>query len=153
MHKYSMHMFNVWTIIIQSLNIKEWKLFKLQITHTGHSLSSSDGKCLSSTALKSRKCLTNLHKKDRHMFNIWTIIMQSLNIKEWKLFELQITQTRNHLSISNEKMSKFKAPQKWKKIFMKCSKNRRCTSSMCGQSSAKFEYKRMDTVGVTDYTN
>ena len=26
-----------------------------------------------------------------HIFNVWTIIMQSLNIKEWNLFELQIT--------------------------------------------------------------
>ena len=47
------------------------------------------------------KKLSNVHKKEKHMFNVWTIIMQSLNIKEWKLLEL----TRNHLSISNEKMS------------------------------------------------
>ena len=29
------------------------------------------------------------------MFNVWTIIMQSLHNKEWKLFELQITQNSN----------------------------------------------------------
>ena len=33
--------------------------------------------------------------------------MQSLNIKELKLLELQITQTRHPLCISNGKMSKF----------------------------------------------
>ena len=33
--------------------------------------------------------------------------MQSLNIKESKLLELQITQTRHPLHISNGKMSKF----------------------------------------------
>ena len=39
------------------------------------------------------------------------IVLQSLNIKERKLLELQITQTRNHLSISNQNMSKFKTPE------------------------------------------
>ena len=29
-----------------------------------------------------------------HIFHIWSITMQSLNKKEWKLLELQITQTR-----------------------------------------------------------
>ena len=29
--------------------------------------------------------------KEVHMFNVWTMIMQSLNIKEWKLFELHTT--------------------------------------------------------------
>ena len=37
-----------------------------------------------------------------HIFNVWTIAMQSLNLKEWKLSELQITQTRHHLSILEE---------------------------------------------------
>ena len=56
----------------------------------------------------------------------WTIIMQSLIVTEWKLLELQISQTRNHLSISNEKMSKFKTPPpphpKWKNIHEMCIK-------------------------------
>ena len=34
-----------------------------------------------------------------HIFNEWTIITQSLNIKEWKLLELQITQTRHPKSV------------------------------------------------------
>ena len=33
--------------------------------------------------------------------------MQRLNIKEWKLLELQITQTRHPLRIFDGKMSKF----------------------------------------------
>ena len=31
-------------------------------------------------------------KKEVHIFNMWTIIMQSFDKKEWKLLELQITQ-------------------------------------------------------------
>ena len=42
--KYKVHIFNLWTIIMQSLNIKEWKLFELQITQTWHPLRVSDGK-------------------------------------------------------------------------------------------------------------
>ena len=38
-----------------------------------------------------------------HIFNVWTIIMLSMNIKEWKLLELQITQTTHPLSIPDEK--------------------------------------------------
>ena len=41
--------------------------------------------------------------------------MQSLNIKEWKLFELQITQTWQPLRIT-DKMSKFNTPKN-KKIL------------------------------------
>ena len=37
------------------------------------------------------------------MFNVGIIIMQSLNIKKAKLFELQITQTRHPLRISDGK--------------------------------------------------
>ena len=38
-----------------------------------------------------------------HIFNVWSITMQSLNKKEWKLSELQITQTRHPLHISDGK--------------------------------------------------
>ena len=36
----------------------------------------------------------NIYQIEVHIFHI---IMQSFNIKEWKLLELQITQTRHHL--------------------------------------------------------
>ena len=39
-----MHIFYVWTIIVQSLNIKEWILLDLQISQTRHPLSIVDGK-------------------------------------------------------------------------------------------------------------
>ena len=153
MHKYRVYMFNVWTIIIQSLIIKEWKLLEIQITQTRHSLSISDGKkCLSLTALKIIECLSNLHKKERHMFNVWTIIMQSLNIKEWKLLELQIIQTRNHLSISNKKMSKFNTRQKSGKKW-NVHKIEGAHLQCVNNHYAKFEYKEINTVGVSDYTN
>ena len=44
-----------------------------------------------------------------HMTDVWTIIMQGLNIKKWKLLELQITQTRHNLNIFGRK---FINPQK-----------------------------------------
>ena len=44
-------------------------------------------------------------------------------------------------------------PLKNEKKFMKCAQNRRCTSSIVNNHCAKFEYKGMNTVGVTDYTN
>ena len=56
------------------------------------------------------------------MFNVWIIIIQSLNIKEWKLLELQITQTRHPFSILQKKMSKFKTPKNEKNIHEMCTK-------------------------------
>ena len=55
-------------------------------------------------------------KSEVHIFNVQTIAMQSFNIKEWKLLELQITQTRHTLSISDGKMPKFNAHKKWENI-------------------------------------
>ena len=46
------------------------------------------------------------------MFNVLIIIMFSLNIKELELLELQITQTRNPLRISDGKMPKSNARKK-----------------------------------------
>ena len=115
-------MFNVWKNIIQNLNIKEWKLLELQITQTRHPLSILDGKMSKFNSPKIRKCLSDLHKKERHMFNVWTIIMQSLDIKEWKLLELQITQTRNHLSISNKKCLSSRPHKNEKNIHEMCIK-------------------------------
>ena len=56
------------------------------------------------TQQKWEKKLWNVHKIERvHIFNVWTIIVLSLNIKEWILLELQITQTRQPLSIADGK--------------------------------------------------
>ena len=46
--------------------------------------------------------------------------MQSLNIKEWKLFELQIRQTWRAFRM--EKMSKFNTGKKWENIYQMCTK-------------------------------
>ena len=82
------------------------------------------------------------------MFNVWTIILQSLNIKEWKFSELQIAWTRNHLSISIEKMSKGKTPQKWKKkTTCNVHKTGRSHVQCLINQYAKFEYKSINTVG------
>ena len=48
----------------------------------------SDGKMSKFNIRKKiRKYLSNVHKYKVHIFDMWTIIMQSLKIKEWKLFE------------------------------------------------------------------
>ena len=56
-------------------------------------------------------------KKEVHIFNVWTIIMPSLNIKEWKLFELQIIQNRHPLSILDGKNIRVQHPAKMSKYF------------------------------------
>ena len=58
-----------------------------------------------------------LTKKEVHIFNVWTIIMQSLNLKEWKLFELQITQTWHPQGISDGKNVWVHHPKKWENIY------------------------------------
>ena len=45
-------------------------------------------------------------KQWRYQGGAWTIIMQNLKINEWKLLELQITQTRIPLSTLDGKNSK-----------------------------------------------
>ena len=87
-----------------------------------------------------------------HMFNVWIINMQSLNIKEWKLFELQITQTRHPLIILQKKMSNFKTP-KMKKNPWNVYKIEGAHLQCMNNHYVKFEYKGMKTAGVTDYTN
>ena len=68
-------------------------------------------------------------------------LCKSLNIKECILFEL------HPLSISYEKMSKLNTRQNKKKIMKPVHK-------IGGEHHcAKFEYKGMNTAGVTDYTN
>ena len=44
-------------------------------------------------------------------------------------------------------------PVKIEKLYVKRAQNWRCTSSIVNNHYAKFEYKGMKTVGVTDYTN
>ena len=46
-------------------------------------------------------------KLEVHIFNVWTIIRQSLNIKERKLFELQITQTRHPKSVVDSRTDRW----------------------------------------------
>ena len=43
-------------------------------------------------------------KQEVHILNVWTIIMQNLNLKKWKLLELQITQTRHPKSVADKQM-------------------------------------------------
>ena len=67
-------------------------------------------------------------KWEVQIFNVRTIIVQSLFIKGWILLEFQIAQTRQPLSFSDGKTT-----VKMRKTFLKQSQNRRCTSSMYEQ--------------------
>ena len=60
--------------------------------------------------------------------------MQSFDIKECNLMELEITQIKHHLSILGGKCLS-STPHKNENIFMKCAQNRRCISSMREKSS------------------
>ena len=86
--------------LCKSLNIKEWKFFELQITQTRHPLSILPKKNL--LKFKTPKNDQEIHemctKNKVHIFNVWIINMQSLNIKEWNLFEIQITHTLHNVS-------------------------------------------------------
>ena len=59
-----------------------------------------------------------------------TVIMQSLNIKKWKLLSYSLHKPD---TLYDGKMSKFNTCKN-EKIFIKCAQDRRCTSSMCEQS-------------------
>ena len=97
------HIVNVWIVDMQSSNKQEWN----QITSKFRNV------------IYSRRRNHFLFEHSKIYYQMCTnigytcsIIIQSLNIKEWQLLELQITQTRNHLSISNKKVQDHK---KWKK--------------------------------------
>ena len=50
-------------------------------------------------------------------------------------------------------MSKFNTRKKWEKIFIKCAQNEIAHLQCVNNHYTKFEYQRMNTVAVTDYTN
>ena len=60
------------------------------------------------------------------MFNVRRITMQ--NIKEWKLLELQITQTRHLLILAIDRKNVLVPDPKNEKKITKCIQNKRCTS-------------------------
>ena len=70
------------------------------------------------------------------MFNVGIIIMQSLNIKQSKLLEIQITQPDTPYAFRVEKCLSPISVQN-EKIFIKCAQNRRCTFSICEQPLCK----------------
>ena len=77
--------------------------------------------------------------------------MQSLNIKEYILLELHITQTRHSLSVSDKNVL-FQHPSKMRKKIV-CAQKKGAHYQCVNSHYAKFEYKGMNAVGITDYTN
>ena len=75
-------------------------------------------KYLSSTALKNERSRKMCTKYKVHIFNMWIIFMQSLNKKERKLSDLQITQTRPPLCILDGSYTPFKNEKN-----VKCAQN------------------------------
>ena len=79
-----------------------------------------------------------------HIFN--RIIMQSLNTKECKLLELQITQTRHPKPFRMEKRSKFNNRQKLNTYLSNVHKIGDAHLQCGNNHYAKFEYKGMKSV-------
>ena len=117
------------SIYEQSL-YKEWKLLKVtDYTNQTPSKYFEQKKCLSS---RPRRMIFS--PREMCIFGGVLNLDIFLNINERKLLQLQITQTRHHLSILDVKMSKINTPQKWFFFFVKCAQNRRCTSLINMQS-------------------
>ena len=72
--------------------------------------------CLSSTAPKIIKYLSNVHEKGGALLLCMNNDYAKFKYEGMKLFELHFTQTRHHRSILTEKMSKFKTPINEKKM-------------------------------------
>ena len=66
--------------------------------------------------------------------------------------ELQITQTRHLLSITDGKNVQVQRPSKMEKHLLNVQKMVGAHLQCVNNHYAKFEYKVMNTVGVTDYT-
>ena len=79
--------------------------------------------------------------------------MQSLNIKECILLKFQITQTRHPFSISEGKNVYDQYSSKIKKYLLNVHEIEGANFQSVNNYYAKFEYKGINTVGVTDYTN
>ena len=81
-----------------------------------------------------------------HIFNVWTMIMQYLKIKKW--VTVGVTDYTNQTPSKHFWTGKClsSTPLKIEKIFMKCTQNRRCTSSICEQSLCKVWIQRNENV-------
>ena len=77
--------------------------------------------------------------------------MQSLNIKEWKFWKYRKHKPDTLLAFYRKKCLSSR-PKKWKRSW-NVYKIRGAYLQCMNDHYAKFEYKRMKTVGVTDYTN
>ena len=108
-------------------------------------------KCLSSTAVK-RSYLSNVHKIGGTHVQFVNNHYAKFECRGMKIVGVTDYTNQTPKAFRMEKMSKFNNPQN-EKICIKCSRNGRCTFQCVNNHCAKFEYKGMKTVGVTDYTN
>ena len=79
--------------------------------------------------------------------------MEGLNLKEKKLFQLQITQTRHSLRISDAKKCLSPTPVKMRKYLTNVHKIEGAHLQCMINHYGKFEYKGISLVVVTDHTN
>ena len=90
------HIFNGCILIIQTLSIKEWRVLGLHILQSRYHLSILDGDTvLVQHPLKYKTYSWKVHIIEVNIFNVWTIIIQRLNINEWKLLEIHIIKIRH----------------------------------------------------------
>ena len=88
---------------MQSLNIKEWKQYELQITLTRHPLRISNGIMSKFNIRKMRKYLSNVHNIGGTHFQCMNNYQAKFEYKGMKqlLLEFQITQTRHPKSVAD----------------------------------------------------
>ena len=93
-----------------------------------------------------------MHKIGGAHIHCVNYIMQSLNVKEWILLEFQFTLVKAPEAFRKGK-NVCSTPFKIKKNKINVHKIEGANLQCVNNHYAKFEYKGMNTVGVTDYTN
>ena len=145
------------SICEQSLGKSLMKTYKTFWSYRLHKLGTPKvlrtAKCLCSTPLKNEKEIMK-HAQNRRCTS---------SICEQLLGKVWMKRNKNFWSYWLHKLGTSKVfwtakclsstPPKNEKKIMKRAQNRRCTSSICEQSLANFEWKGIKTFGVTDYTN
>ena len=129
--KWKLYIFNVWTF---EYDVKEicW-IYKLHKPDSPHNWE------------KNIKCKQN---RRVHIIIMWTVTMQSLNIKAWTVYRNQ-TPSKHFDQIKISKLNTPPPPKYSLNVDKIGGAHIQCANS----NYAKFEYRGLNTFGVTVYTN
>ena len=140
-------MFNVWIIIMQSLNIKEWKLLELPITQTRHPPSILQKKMFKFQKWKNHEMYNKIRGAHLHCMNNHYAFKGKKTVA--------VTDYTNQTPPTHFRWKKClsSTPVKLWKYLSNVHKIRGAHFQCMNNHHAKFEYKEMKVIGVTDYTN